>query len=223
MYVEKITIKETYRNLETGFELIPKKDVTLLVGDQGCGKSSLLTLLKNNSKEHLKLKLHPDTVAKGTKTFYFDTESMNPRVQDLYAFTNPNGTSKGLGLGAGLASRFQSHGEVLQILTIDILEKASDCVLFLDEPESGLSLRNQYRFVRTIKRAVQKGCQFFIATHCVPIIEAFEEVYDLENKKWVNSIEYVNSFKNEKPVQKRVSKNNSQSRRKPNKKGQAKI
>ena len=48
-------------------------------------------------------------------------------------------------VGGAISARFQSHGETLKAFTVDIISDAKDCILLLDEPESALSLKNQYK------------------------------------------------------------------------------
>jgi predicted ATPase len=47
-----------------------------------------------------------------------------------------------------------SHGEVLVDFTVNAIKKAKNCVILLDEPESALSIRNQWKLVKEIKKAV---------------------------------------------------------------------
>ena len=164
--------------------------VTLLVGEQGCGKSTLLTLLQENS-DIIKVELHEDTIKKGINTFYFDAEKMNPRIVDLQMYTNPNGTSRGIGVGAAMQSHFMSHGEVLKEFTVNRIKDTKDCVLYLDEPEAALSLRNQYKLAKEIENAANRNVQLIIATHCLPIIQHFDNVYSLEHHRWFRSKMFI--------------------------------
>lgn len=191
IYLTDIEFKENVRCLNKGLH-IDFKDVTLLVGNQGCGKSSLLELLSQNSKK-IKFTITDDTRKNGIGTFYFDSEKMNPRVRNFNEYTNPDGTTKGIGIGGAISSKFKSHGEVLVHFTVSQLNIAKNAVIFLDEPESSLSLCNQIELIKAIKKA-SKTCQLVIATHCYPLIYSFDEVYDLENKKWVNSSQYLKQF-----------------------------
>ena len=193
IYLNKITFKQDYRNLLKDFS-IKFDDITLLVGDQGCGKSSILDLLQKSDKEIIEYDLSDHVKKNGVKTFYFDTEKMNPRVADMDNYSNPDGTSKGIGGMAALSSRFMSHGESLRKFTVDIIHKAENSVIFLDEPEASLSIKNQYKLAQNLWDA-SKTCQFVIATHSMPIIESLARVYDLENKKWVSSFDFINSQK----------------------------
>jgi predicted ATPase len=185
-YIEKIQIKpwKCFKE-EIDFET---KSINLIVGDQGCGKSTLLSGLQENK---IQLKLSEECLQKGVSSFYFDSEKMNPRVVDAIKYTNADGTSKGIGMGSAIQSRFQSHGEVLVEFTVSALRKASNCIIFLDEPESGLSLRNQYNLAKEVLAASERGCQLFIATHCLILIQSVQEVLSLEHGKWMSVSTFV--------------------------------
>ena len=187
--LRKMKLLKDFRNLKEGFE-ISFKGVTLLVGEQGCGKSSLLELMRDNSK--IELDLSEEAQEKGVETFYFDTEKMNPRILDpISAFSNMDGTNKGIGVGVAVSMRYRSHGETLREFTVNAISKAKDCIVFLDEPESGLSLKNQYKLSQEMRSAVSRNVQVICATHCLVLISDEEEVYDLECKRWVSSKDFV--------------------------------
>lgn len=168
-------------------------DVNLFVGNQGCGKSTLLNLLQKNHKD-VKLTLAEDTIKNGVSSFYFDSENDNPRTKNPELFTDVSGNDVGIGYGGALVSRFKSHGEVLENFILKPLLKAKDCVILLDEPESGLSITNQFKLIDAIKKAVENGCQLFIATHCFPLIESFD-VISLEHNKQMTGVEFIQIIK----------------------------
>lgn len=109
----------------------------------------------------------------------------------------PNGENIGIGYGGAVISRFKSHGEIMEQYIINPILKAKDCVVILDEPESGLSITNQLKLINAINKAVSCNCQFFIATHCYPLIESFN-VISLEHNKQMSGIEFINKIKNRK-------------------------
>ena len=153
----------------------------------------MLTLLQKNHSD-LELKLSEDCLKNGVSSFYFDSEKDNPRIKDPQMFTNPNGSNKGIGYTGAIMSRFQSHGEVLEKYTIEALLQAKDCVILLDEPESGLSITNQFKLIGAIKTAVDNNCQLFIATHCYPLIKAFD-VISLEHWKQMSGENFITKVK----------------------------
>lgn len=197
IYLEEIVLKNrTYagtKALKLNFN-IKCSDVNLFVGNQGCGKSTMLQLLRDNHKD-LEIKLSDYTLKNGVSSFYFDTEKDNPRVKDPELYTNINGQNVGIGFGGALASRFKSHGEILEMFTINPIKEAKNCVLLIDEPESGLSLNNQFALINAINVAVKNGCQVFIATHCYPLIESFN-VISLEHNKIMSGVAFINKIKN---------------------------
>lgn len=194
IYVEKIkVVNNSYPSnvLDRGLE-IECSSINLFVGNQGCGKSSLLNMMMSNHGD-LNITLTDHAIQHGVDTFYFNSETDNPRTKDPTLFTTPSGQNIGIGYGGALASRFRSHGEVLSDFIFGPLEKAENCVIFLDEPESGLSLTNQFRLVDTIKTAVTKGCQLFIATHCYLLIKGFD-VISLEHKRSMSGKEFIHTI-----------------------------
>lgn len=194
LYIEQIKIKENYLTLQKD-RVIELKPLTVIVGEQGCGKSTLLRLLNKNS-DKIEVKLCEYLKNDYVDTFYFDTETMNPRINDIGNYTTIDGRSKGIGVGAALQSHFQSHGEVLREFTVNRINDAKNCILFLDEPESALSLKNQFLLSkRLIDTTTNNKTQIILATHCLPIISSVEEVFDLVDYKWKNSIEYINEQK----------------------------
>ena len=200
MYLKSATFNDANRCFAKG-DKFDFQNITLLVGDQGCGKSTLLELLGKNSKI-LTLELSEETIKKGTETFYFDTEKMNPRITDPNHYANMDGTNKGIGFGNALKSRFTSHGETLVGFTVDALKKAENCIVFLDEPESALSLRNQYNLTHEIfAAAANRNCQFVVATHCLILIQTIDSVLSLEHRKWMPSQEFIQTQQGPKNVE----------------------
>jgi predicted ATPase len=120
---------------------------------------------------------------------------MNPRTTDPNLYAKANGKDKGIGYVGSIMSRFKSHGEILKQYTVDCLKTAKDCVVLLDEPESSLSLKNQYKIWLEIKAASERGCQIILATHSLVIIQAVEDVLSLEHGKWMKSDDFISTQK----------------------------
>lgn len=195
MYIKEIEILENHRCFTKGqkFEFQP---ITFLVGDQGCGKSTILDGLQKQSR-FLETILTPEG-EKGVSTFYFDSEKMNPRTKDPSEYANINGENIGIGFGNALGSRFTSHGETLVQFTVEAVKDGKNCIIFIDEPESGLSLRNQYKLWNEIEQAAKRNCQIIISTHSLALINAVPTVLSLEHKEWMESSKFVELMKQEK-------------------------
>lgn len=187
VYVKSVEIKNDEYNgvdvLKKGFKF-DCSDVNLFVGDQGTGKSTLMKLLQSDDKGL-------EIVVDGeVKSYYFDTEKDNPRLKNPELYTTPSGRDVGIGYIGAFLTRIRSHGEVLRDMVLEPLFEAKDCVILIDEPESGMSLKSQYRLLDGIEEAVKNGCQIFLATHCYPIIERYN-VISLDNWKPMSGKDYI--------------------------------
>jgi len=191
MHLLKIKIIEDFRCLKEGTE-IDMLPLTLLVGEQGCGKSSLLEILQENEIETT---LSEDAQINGVDSYFFDSERMNPRMNSVDEYTNPDSTSRGIGPTAKALTHFESHGETLRKFTVDRIKDIKDCVLLMDEPEAAMSPKNQYKLIKEFKKAVNRNAQLIIATHCIPLIESVEKVYSLEKLKWISSKKFIEQSK----------------------------
>lgn len=162
------------------------KPITLLVGDQGCGKSTMLNILRNCISQEGDYNLFKrevdNTVQKGF--LMLDLEKDNPAIQQ----GNPNDSED---LFYKLTSRFNSHGETL-LPILEHLATVEDSVILLDEPETALSLRSQYKMIEIFKGCLERNCQVIIATHNLIFMEAFpDNVLSLEHMKYVTPEEFI--------------------------------
>lgn len=153
-----------------------------IVGENGSGKSTLLDLLQEKNS------VSKITAKKGTQTRFLDTERANPRTKAL----DPDDPML---FRFSIGSRFMSHGEVM-LPMIQACEDFKDLVLIIDEPEAGLSLKNQKGVLESLLKAVNNGCQVIIATHSYIIISNIPEVFSMDEKKWIKSSDYLNGGKN---------------------------
>jgi energy-coupling factor transporter ATP-binding protein EcfA2 len=169
--IEKV--KHEYKTLfKKGDKFVSKSGINVLVGDNGCGKSTLIKLLKKQLP---------------IKSLIIDMEKSNPKI------SKPD-PEKGLTYSANeIVTQFmwnaESHGETREGVLLSILTLDFDC-LVLDEPEQGLSLKNQKRYFNKLK---QTNKDIIIVTHSKIFVEEADEVFDVETMKWVNSKKYLKS------------------------------
>ncbi len=98
IYIKSIEIVENYyqtNNIKLGFKF-DCSDINVFVGEQGCGKSTMLKMLRSNHSD-LKIELTQWTIENGVETYFFDTENDNPRIKDPNLFTSASGKDKGIG------------------------------------------------------------------------------------------------------------------------------
>lgn len=159
--------------------------LNVIVGKNGSGKSTLLHLLttQNQSFQDLRKVDHEPNL-----TFRFlDTEKQNPRLKHSLEFSET--------IAFDIGSRFVSHGEAMLPLILASKE-FKDIVLFIDEPESGISLQNQKKIFDSLQQMTCKNnCQVIITTHSYVMIKSVGRVFCMDNKKWLTSEKYLKDLK----------------------------
>ena len=155
--------------------------VNLLVGDQGCGKSSLLETVKDagSKNKHKRATVLTD---KECTSLFFDFEKGNPRTLSYF----------GDDIGGQMAMMFSSHGEAVKAI-LKGLDAFTDGIAMLDEPDAALSIRSCMKLVARFKNLEQRGVQVIAAVHNPVVIEAFDSVFSLEHRLWMTGSEFIST------------------------------
>jgi predicted ATPase len=151
------------------------KELTVIVGENGSGKSSFFEILTNSShhEEYTKIDFK-----KGGTFKFFDTEKNNPRKKS-YIENSYDATC-----------RFVSHGEAMLPILLENRNFSNELIL-IDEPEAGISLKNQKKIFEAFTVAIRNGCQIIISTHSYFFIKSVDEVFNLDKKKWQKSSRFL--------------------------------
>lgn len=174
--LKSIKFKKDWRCFKAGDEFT-FRPLTLLVGDQGCGKSTILSLLSKAGERQTGevIAVNADRI----ETRAFDYEKNNPRMSSYVSTI------------LDVATRFNSHGEFVRALNDTMKEQKGVCWI-LDEPDSALSIRSAVALANAIKIAVfQNKCQVIASIHSPIVIQAFPEVYSLEHRAWMTSPDFI--------------------------------
>lgn len=173
--LKKITFLKDYRCFKKGdaFDFQP---LTLLVGDQGCGKSTILQLLSSAGTRQTEetVKITADRIA----TRAFDYEKNNPRTKSY------------IERELDIVTRFASHGQFVRGLNASMDEQEGVCWL-QDEPDSALSVRSCIDLAKHIKTALTKKCQVIASIHSPAVMKQFDTVYSLEHRRWMTPQEFL--------------------------------
>lgn len=86
-------------------------------------------------------------------------------------------------------SAMQSHGEVIMPFLDESL-KIKNGIVFLDEPETSLSLKSLRRLASKLIE-VSNNNQIFMATHSEILMRCSDEVLSMDIKEWTNTHEYI--------------------------------
>lgn len=180
LLLSKFHLVEKFRNLEP-FSIKFQNQLTVIVGENGSGKSSFFSLLTNSIYQKL-IKIEH---APGISYHFFDTEKHNPRIK--------NGIEYSVNAEFDLVCRFCSHGEALMPILKGMKSFQSKLIL-VDEPESGISLTNQRELLKTFNAAISNNCQIIISTHSYYLIKNVQNIFNMNSKKWETSKKFLSRF-----------------------------
>lgn len=178
-FIKSIEFLTDYRCFAKGDQIEFRPGVNLLVGDQGCGKSTVLSLVAMRDfrwKETIKINAESVTMK------HFDFERDNNRTQPGFAENLPTMLQ--------IQMQRASHGEVNRGI-LGTIHRYNDLVLLMDEPDQAMSLRSIFAMHEVFKQAAERGCQMLLSVHNPKLIELQEQVYDLEQRAWVSPAEFI--------------------------------
>ena len=183
--IHAIQFLEDWRCFESGERFDFRPGVNLLVGDQGCGKSSLIGAIQGAGmkKTHGPFSdLKTALKCEACKIYTMDFERDNPRTRPDF----------GNNIDFQVSAMFSSHGEANRLL-FNSLKSAANCIVMMDEPDMALSIRSCKVLVRRFKEIADRSSQVIAAVHNMAVIKSFKEVYSLEHRRWMPSTEFIQS------------------------------
>jgi predicted ATPase len=169
-----------------------KENINIIIGVNGCGKSQLFSIIDSilhNKIHSFKKDIDLDFDKREFIGFDFESDTLKNIIKP-----NPNNPQTFLtDTITVMNSREKSHGENTKLL-LDFYENKTQNILFMDEPENGLDLPSQIKLIKKIKE-LAKYNQIFVITHNKMLIESFEDIYDLDRKKWTTPDELFKFYK----------------------------
>jgi predicted ATPase len=200
-----------------GLHIDFNEGVNVIVGENGSGKTTLFSLIKEytgkgykkmhsiigtyegkdeeyyfqNYQKEYKGVLQVNGVIHYRNAVYFSAEEDNPVVA-IPKMANPMNKNFNNMLAELFFAQEESHGESMQPILEYLLQNARGSVLFFDEPETALSLKNQIWLGKEmIRSAKENNNQIIISTHALALINQFHMVFDMEAREWVDRETYV--------------------------------
>ncbi len=192
MILNRITIHEDYRKLPKDFSLEFKNNITIITGENGTGKSTLLDLIKQSTEKNfssdfsnytldtsIELKnniVYLDSVSGLLKTLsYFDDDEMDLQIRCMKS-------SSGEGL-------------LLQLANLNNKD-LNNKLLLLDEPERGLSIKQQLTLADYLIFLTSNfdNLQIIVVSHGYGVLAKQKELFSTNSLKYITIDDF---FKNE--------------------------
>lgn len=185
--IERVQFKKDHRVFKRGDSIDFRAGVNLLVGDQGVGKSTLLTLLRRPQActETIGVKIAGAQIV--TRSFDFERDNLR---------TAPGAQADHGRMMASLAAGWSSHGQFVNGV-LAILTQERDTCFLMDEPDMALSVRSVRRLAAHMQESARLGNQMICACHNPELIAAMPEVYSLEHRRWMTSAEFLDTQRND--------------------------
>lgn len=173
IYLKKVKVISDIQPLKSGLVIEFKKPICFLVGDNGIGKSTVLDCLAEE------FGYKDDTYFKRTgvkKHIVAEKENdFKTKYIDFHAHDRKYSGSFGDDMSLQLMQMKASSGQV-SISLFNKMAKFENGLLLLDEPERGLSIKNQWKIVNLISGfEKQKNCQFVVTSHSDIILKYFRK------------------------------------------------
>ena len=185
--IRSVAFLKDYRCFKKGEKIEFHPGVNLLVGEQGCGKSSLIGVLRNRSSGTDHQKDATDKIIKivadKCSLMSFDFEKDHARTGNFRDDVNYR---------VQISMRWSSHGEVVNaILRVLSDPTYTNTAFVMDEPDMALSMRSCTALSKLLNDTAARGCQIVAAVHSQTVISLQDEVLSLEHRKWMPSAEFI--------------------------------
>lgn len=178
--LQLLRYEKPFRCFKKGDTIVFEPGVNLLVGDQGCGKSSLLLSIDRLRQGSTDIAI---LATEGTQCTYHDFERDNPRTASGF---NPDG------FDWQVQSLFSSHGQSVNVMLRSLTAAKQKLTMLLDEPDMALSVRSVRNLVTIFRELAAAGHQVIAAVHNPFLLWSFNRVYSLEHRQWMGSVAFIN-------------------------------
>ena len=172
--ITSVRFNKDFRCFKEG-ETFEFRPLTLLVGDQGVGKSSLIQCIRDRIryKDRGCGKTITAETDRQTQTLAFDFEKDSSRVKQR------------IECAQDIHVLFSSHGEVVNATINAVMKNDIPHTTFImDEPDMALSIRSIVTLCELFTKMLDEGHQIITSVHNPLLIQSFAECFNLGIKEW---------------------------------------
>ena len=211
---ELLTVKErTFVIFAKDFN-IEFNPVTVIVGDNGCGKSSLIKYInipkmedgiyglynngkteEENYKDDVKKHLHNEKYDINfiNSPSYLVTGREIHKNAIVGDFAKHNTDKQGYMTPQKIVNMWDMQTDSNGESTLDFLNAlkvVKNSLIILDEPETSLSIKSQFKVLKLLKNLATDN-QLIVITHSEILMKLDKQVYDFESKEYKNTLTYI--------------------------------
>lgn len=192
MLVNEIEFKQEHRCYNAGDKVVFNNNLTIITGDNGTGKSTLITCIRSLYKSKWSMSYdrdaHENLVQDANQEVeigYLDCS------QDLYK-NSPEMDFENFDIFKECRGNSSGQGSVLQLLSMLDRHKNKGLII-IDEPERGLSLKWQNTIAKELLTFSENNpdIQLIITTHSAKIMNIANEVYSTSHRAYLSSEKYL--------------------------------
>lgn len=190
---------------------VMKGEAVVFVGENGCGKSTLIKILSGltipsggtvKADSNIKIGLIPDHFEKINLSIpkfmmhmqSFEGSEKKPEILEKYY------NEFHLDNMLDIPMKYLSKGSLQKVAVIQALINNKD-ILFMDEPLSGQDTMSQYNFIEEMRKRKEEGMAIVMSCHEANLIQAFaDKIYQIKNGILVDGTEYIYGHRKPKSV-----------------------
>lgn len=215
-YEKRTVTEKTFVIFKKGLTIEFDSNITVIVGDNGCGKTSLIRNIAFPKKEFDECKYTLDDELQQECEKEVSQKWLNNEDRQLNLFKLPTYVivEKNIHKNSHIAgykdfftdnTGFMPPQHMLDIWDMESfsngennldflgsLKSIKNSILVLDEPETSLSLKSQIKILDLIKELAIEN-QVILITHSEKLMGLVDNVYDFEKKRYVNTKRYIKS------------------------------